>query len=197
MRRTLDLKQRRWLAGGSQSTDRLHHQRRVASSGIVRHLYPSRAVLSPGIQAERILCPCMGAPILRTERISQGHRGARSIRLGKPKCQAQPDGEVPIFPSRRAPTKSDQLNGEGTVVCAGWNSEKSQNKPSLPGRPVEWIDRTHWTDKVLRNSLDEPVPGGARFAYVSDLRFSHFSFADCHRPMPGAVLRPFSFERSC
>ena len=46
------------------------------------------------------------------------------------------------------------------------NSEKSQNKPSLPGRLWKWIDRRTGADKVLRNSLDEPVPGGARFAYV-------------------------------
>ena len=46
------------------------------------------------------------------------------------------------------------------------NSGKSQSKPSLPGRLWKWIDRRTGADKVLRNSLDEPVPGGARFAYV-------------------------------
>jgi ubiquinol-cytochrome c reductase cytochrome b subunit len=30
----------------------------------------------------------------------------------------------------------------------------------------KWIDRRTGADKILRNSLDEPVPGGARFAYV-------------------------------
>jgi ubiquinol-cytochrome c reductase cytochrome b subunit len=46
------------------------------------------------------------------------------------------------------------------------NSGKSQSKPSLPGRLWKWIDRRTGADKILRSSLDEPVPGGARFAYV-------------------------------
>ena len=58
------------------------------------------------------------------------------------------------------------MNGEGTSSAPDANSEKSQNKPSLPGRLWKWIDRRTGADKVLRNSLDEPVPGGARFAYV-------------------------------
>ena len=46
------------------------------------------------------------------------------------------------------------------------NSEKSHSKPSLPGRLWKWIDQRTGADKILRSSLDEPVPGGARFAYV-------------------------------
>jgi ubiquinol-cytochrome c reductase cytochrome b subunit len=58
------------------------------------------------------------------------------------------------------------LNSEGTSSGPDANSEKSQSKPSLPGRLWKWIDRRTGADKILRNSLDEPVPGGARFAYV-------------------------------
>jgi ubiquinol-cytochrome c reductase cytochrome b subunit len=46
------------------------------------------------------------------------------------------------------------------------NSEKSQSKPTLPGRLWRWIDQRTGADQILRTSLDEPVPGGARFAYV-------------------------------
>jgi ubiquinol-cytochrome c reductase cytochrome b subunit len=46
------------------------------------------------------------------------------------------------------------------------NSEKSQSKPTLPGRLWRWIDQRTGADQILRSSLDEPVPGGARFAYV-------------------------------
>jgi len=46
------------------------------------------------------------------------------------------------------------------------NSGKSQSKPSLPGRLGKWIDKRTGADQILRRSLDEPVPGGARFAYV-------------------------------
>jgi len=58
------------------------------------------------------------------------------------------------------------LNSEGTSSGPDANSEKSQSTPSLPGRLWKWIDRRTGADKILRNSLDEPVPGGARFAYV-------------------------------
>jgi ubiquinol-cytochrome c reductase cytochrome b subunit len=58
------------------------------------------------------------------------------------------------------------LNSEGTSSGPDANSEKSQSKPSLPGRLWKWIDRRTGADNILRNSLDEPVPGGARFAYV-------------------------------
>ena len=58
------------------------------------------------------------------------------------------------------------MNSEGTSSGPDANSEKSQSKPSLPGRLWKWIDRRTGADKILRNSLDEPVPGGARFAYV-------------------------------
>ena len=58
------------------------------------------------------------------------------------------------------------MNGEGTSSVPDANSGKSQSKPSLPGRLWKWIDRRTGADKILRSSLDEPVPGGARFAYV-------------------------------
>src|SRR5579872_7082144 len=85
---------------------------------------------------------------------------------GNQSIRRQTDGEVPIFPSRRAQQRGDQLNSEGTSSGPDANSEKSQSTPSLPGRLWKWIDRRTGADKILRNSLDEPVPGGARFAYV-------------------------------
>jgi ubiquinol-cytochrome c reductase cytochrome b subunit len=58
------------------------------------------------------------------------------------------------------------LNGGGTSSVPDANSEKSQSKPSLPRRLWKWIDRRTEADKILRGSLDEPIPGGGRFAYV-------------------------------
>jgi ubiquinol-cytochrome c reductase cytochrome b subunit len=46
------------------------------------------------------------------------------------------------------------------------NSERGRNAPSLLGRLWKWIDQRTGADRILRQSLDEPIPGGARFAYV-------------------------------
>ena len=46
------------------------------------------------------------------------------------------------------------------------NSEKDQSRLSLLGRLWQWIDQRTGADQVLRHSMDEPIPGGARFAYV-------------------------------
>jgi ubiquinol-cytochrome c reductase cytochrome b subunit len=37
---------------------------------------------------------------------------------------------------------------------------------SLRGRMWKWVDQRTGADKILHRSLDEPIPGGARFAYV-------------------------------
>ncbi len=37
---------------------------------------------------------------------------------------------------------------------------------SLPKRIFHWMDRRAGLDKLMKESLDEPIPGGARFAYV-------------------------------
>ncbi len=37
---------------------------------------------------------------------------------------------------------------------------------SLPKRIFHWLDRRAGVDKLMKESLDEPIPGGARFAYV-------------------------------
>src|ERR1700688_3180682 len=46
------------------------------------------------------------------------------------------------------------------------NSERGRNTPCLLGRLWKWIDQRTGADRILRASLDEPIPGGARFAYV-------------------------------
>ena len=46
------------------------------------------------------------------------------------------------------------------------NSEKNGSRPGLLGRLWKWIDQRTGVDQILRQSLDEPIPGGARFAYV-------------------------------
>ena len=46
------------------------------------------------------------------------------------------------------------------------NSEKGRSRPSLLGRLWNWIDQRTGADQILRHSLDETIPGGARFAYV-------------------------------
>ena len=41
-----------------------------------------------------------------------------------------------------------------------------RQRSSLPSRLFRWLDRRAGVDKLMKESLDEPIPGGARFAYV-------------------------------
>jgi ubiquinol-cytochrome c reductase cytochrome b subunit len=41
-----------------------------------------------------------------------------------------------------------------------------RRRPTLRGRLWAWIDQRTGADRILRATLDEPIPGGARFAYV-------------------------------
>ena len=41
-----------------------------------------------------------------------------------------------------------------------------QSGPGMLRRLWTWADRRTGVDRALRDSLDEPIPGGARFAYV-------------------------------
>ena len=49
-------------------------------------------------------------------------------------------------------------------------SEPSDQSPSTRRTPrrslFRWFDRRTGLDAVMREALDEPIPGGARFAYV-------------------------------
>ena len=46
-------------------------------------------------------------------------------------------------------------------------SLRNQPDPTKPrGRFFRWLDRRTGIDALLREALDEPIPGGARFAYV-------------------------------
>jgi len=58
------------------------------------------------------------------------------------------------------------LNSKDTSFTPDANFEKSQAKSGLSDRLWKWIDQRTGVDRILRSSLDEPVPGGARFAYV-------------------------------
>lgn len=46
------------------------------------------------------------------------------------------------------------------------NSERDQSGPSPLGRLWQWTDQRTGADRILRQSLGEAIPGGARFAYV-------------------------------
>jgi ubiquinol-cytochrome c reductase cytochrome b subunit len=46
------------------------------------------------------------------------------------------------------------------------NSENGRSRPGLLERLWKWTDQRTGADKILHQSLDEPIPGGARFAYV-------------------------------
>ena len=41
-----------------------------------------------------------------------------------------------------------------------------ESGPGVFRRLWTWTDRRTGVDRMLRHSLDEPIPGGARFAYV-------------------------------
>ncbi len=40
------------------------------------------------------------------------------------------------------------------------------SKGSLPGRLCRWLDKRTGVDELMKESLNEPIPGGARLAYV-------------------------------
>jgi ubiquinol-cytochrome c reductase cytochrome b subunit len=42
----------------------------------------------------------------------------------------------------------------------------ASGRKSLPKRIFHWLDRRAGLDKLMHESLDEPIPGGARLAYV-------------------------------
>ena len=44
--------------------------------------------------------------------------------------------------------------------------EKDRSRPGVVARLWQWIDERTGVDQALRRSLNEPIPGGARFAYV-------------------------------
>ena len=44
--------------------------------------------------------------------------------------------------------------------------DEGRSRPALHTRLWKWIDQRTGADRILRHSLDEPIPGGARFAYV-------------------------------
>ncbi|MFL6446399.1 MAG: cytochrome b N-terminal domain-containing protein [Bryobacteraceae bacterium] len=49
-------------------------------------------------------------------------------------------------------------------------SEFSDQRPTVPTKPADrlfhWFDQRTGLDELLREGLDEPIPGGARFAYI-------------------------------
>ncbi len=58
------------------------------------------------------------------------------------------------------------MNSEHTPPTPNANPDESFRRPGVLGRLWKWIDQRTGADQILRHSLDEPIPGGARFAYV-------------------------------
>lgn len=58
------------------------------------------------------------------------------------------------------------MTSEGASSSAEANAESSRGMPGPLGRLWIWLDQRTGVDRMLRQSLDEPIPGGARFAYV-------------------------------
>jgi ubiquinol-cytochrome c reductase cytochrome b subunit len=58
------------------------------------------------------------------------------------------------------------VNNEQPSLTPHANSEAGSGKPTWYRRLWGWIDQRTGADRILRRSLDEPIPGGARFAYV-------------------------------
>jgi ubiquinol-cytochrome c reductase cytochrome b subunit len=57
------------------------------------------------------------------------------------------------------------VSGEGTSSTEEPN-KRGPTRPGLLTRLWSWIDQRTGVDQALRRSLAEPIPGGARFAYV-------------------------------
>jgi len=58
------------------------------------------------------------------------------------------------------------LNSEDTSPLPDPKSGPRRDNPTLPARLWRWIDQRTGADQILHRSLYEPIPGGARFAYV-------------------------------
>jgi ubiquinol-cytochrome c reductase cytochrome b subunit len=58
------------------------------------------------------------------------------------------------------------LKGQVPASASNSKSDDGRAKSSSGARCWNWIDQRTGVDRILRHSLDEPIPGGARFAYV-------------------------------
>ncbi len=58
------------------------------------------------------------------------------------------------------------MNREDSSRVPDPTSQQDRSRPRVSARLWRWIDRRTGLDRILRLSLDEPIPGGARFAYV-------------------------------
>src|SRR3954466_14691616 len=80
------------------------------------------------------------------------------------------DGPLSTFPST-GPDEGSHWLGEAASEEDSKNvSEFSDPRPPVPTTPAkrlfQWFDQRTGLDELLREGLDEPIPGGARFAYV-------------------------------
>ena len=58
------------------------------------------------------------------------------------------------------------MNGQDRPPLPDAKSKEGRSRPNLRGRLWKWIGQRTGAEQILRASLDEPIPGGASFAYV-------------------------------
>ncbi|MGB8959427.1 MAG: cytochrome b N-terminal domain-containing protein [Candidatus Aminicenantales bacterium] len=58
------------------------------------------------------------------------------------------------------------MNSQDRPPLPDAKSKEGRSRPNLRGRLWKWIGQRTGAEQILRASLDEPIPGGASFAYV-------------------------------
>src|SRR5262249_25753165 len=75
------------------------------------------------------------------------------------------EGSLPVFPS----TDFDEINALVDPTMPNANEPERNEQPqtlSARQRLYKWLDIRVGVDSILHEALDEPIPGGARWAYV-------------------------------
>src|ERR1700761_8933833 len=80
----------------------------------------------------------------------------------------QAAGAVQVFPLERIQPGIVELGVKSVKAMKEGNKEgaPSASTAGLPQRLFRWLDKRTGVDGLMKESLDEPIPGGARLAYV-------------------------------
>src|SRR5579864_5658193 len=109
----------------------------------------------------------MAANSRLTVNTSSGHPPVRwtgcppNSKTANSKSTLSISGPMCLTRKRSADRDEGEAVDEKKKIAAGIPGSRT-----LPKRIFHWLDRRAGLDKLMKESLDEPIPGGARLAYV-------------------------------
>ncbi len=113
---------------------------------------------------KEFVCPCHGGTFSPDgKRLSGPPRRSIGIAANQD-FWGKAVGEIPGVSPRCIEQGSHHLK-EGEKASTDTKTEPA-SKPGASARLWTWLDQRTGVDRALRRSLDEPIPGGARLAYV-------------------------------